>query len=394
MKKIFKIFLFIIVAFIIVIGSYFVYMKFFASKGTVDAFNTVPKEAVFVVETTNLTEAWSAINRSELWQHLVKTQYFGDLDKDIQTVNTFMDSNVIANTLFKDRKLIISAVMSSPRDWDFLFSVDLDKGSATLKVLDNLIDLIEGYKVSKINIKFDSKNYEIIKMTSLKDPKESIFISYGDNVLLVSFNITVLQKSLEQLNDKHWENDKNFKEILATSPGRKLFKIYINYSNLSDFSGTFLTEEDPIIAMMSSSLKYSIFDLDITEDKLSLDGFANMDSVGTYIQAFASIKPGRIGSYDIMTDQTAAFVSITFDNYMNFYNNLMDEYRKSSPEDIEDIDKAMKLMKNVIKINIQRDFFDWIGSEIALYKIRPLSSGSREEDIALVINANNMKLAI
>lgn len=390
MKKVFKFLLFLILFIVIVVSSYFVYMKFFASKGSVDAFNTVPKESVFVVETTNLSEAWSSINRSEFWQNLVKNDYFGDINEDIKIINAFLDSNVVANTLFKGRKLIISAVMYSPKEWDFLFSVDLDKASASFKVIDNLIDKIKGYQVSNIKYKTKDKNYEIIKMTDLKNPKSSIFISYGDNVLLVSFNVAVIQKSLDGLNNNHWKKDKRYVEIMAANPGRKLFKIYINYKNLNDFAGTFLTKEDETISMLSSSLYYSVFDFSLTENMILLDGYANMDSVGTYIQALARVKPGRISSYEVMTNQTAAFVSISFDDYMSFYKNLMEEYRKSSPEDMQDVDKAMNLMKNLIKIDINRDLFSWIGNEIALYKIRPLSSLSRAEDIALVINAKNI----
>ncbi len=382
--------MFAILFLVLVISAYLIYLKFFASRGNVDAFNTVPKESVFIVETTNLSEAWSAINRSELWQHLIRTNYFGELNKDIKIVNSFLDSNIVANTLFKDRKLIVSAVMASPRDWDFLFSVDLDKGSATLKVLDNLIDLIKGYNVTRIRMRSRGRRYEIIKMTDKKNPQSSIYISFDDNVLLVSFDANVIEKSIEESKDKHWKKDKKFTEIMSADPGRKLFKIYINYSNLNAFSRTFLTKEDPVISMISSSLCYSVLDLDFTENMILLDGFANIDSVGSYIHTLAKVKPGRLSSYSIMSNQTAAFVSISFDNYMNFYTGLIDEYKKTSPKDVEELNKYMRLLKNVIKIDINRDFFSWIGNEIALYKIRPLSKVSRAEDVVLVINAKNI----
>ncbi len=390
MKKILKFFLYLIIIFAVGVSGYVIYYKFIAKKGSVDAFNTVPKDALFIIETTDLSKAWTTINNSDLWQHLVETQYFGDINEGIEAVNAFLDSNAFASGLFKGRKLVISGVIASKKDWDFLFSIDLEKGSQTVKTLDKMIDFIDGYKVARNTINVDAGKYEIIQMTDEQDPDFKIFITFADNILLVSFNKAIIEKSLAQLNDNHWNNDKKFVEILQKSPERKLFKIYVKYSNLDDFMQTFLTESDETTEMFANSLAYSILDFDVDENRIILDGFANLDSMSSYVTALAHTAPGKKTAYTIMTDQTAAYVSITFDDYMTFYDNLMDEYAKNNPEDIEDINKATDLLKNVIKIDLQNDFFAWIGNEIALFKIRPLSESSKAEDVAMVIHTNDI----
>lgn len=393
MKKVLKFFMFLILSVVILSAGYFAYLKFFASKGSVDAFNTIPNDAVFIVETTNLSEAWITINNSDLWKYLIKTSYFADLNEDIQLVNSFIDSNTIADKLLKNRKLVIAGVMSTPADWDFLFAVDLEEGSSTIKSLKSLVDLISGFEVVRNNLEIDGKKYEIIKLIDKNNPDFEVFVTFADNILLVSFNGSIIEKSLRQLNDNHWQTNNKFTEVQQQIPGRKQFKFYVNYSAVDDFAGTFLTAEDETISMLSASLAYSIFNFEISGDLVDLEGFTNLDSVGSYVQALAGVAPGKMTAYQIMTNQAAAYVSIAFDDYNTFYNNLMNEYSKNYPDDAEDIETGMNLVKNVIKIDVENDLFAWFGNEVALFKIRPLSDLSREEDIALVIHANDIDLA-
>ncbi len=394
MKKVLKFFMFLIIAGLVAAGGYFIYIKFIATKGTVDAFNTVPKDAVFVIETTNLSQAWTTISSSDLWQYLIKTDYFADLNEDIETVNMFLDSNVIADNLLSDRKLVISGVMANAADWDFLFSVDLEKGSATVKSLKSIIGLIPGFDVTHNEITVNSGKYDVIKLVDKKDKDSQFFLTFVDNILLVSFNGNIIQKSLEGLDDNHWQADQKFTQIMQQIPGRKQFKLYVNYDKIDDFTQTFLTEDDETISMLSSSLAYSVMNLNIEGDMLSFDGFANLDSTGgSYVQALANVPPGRLTAYQIMTNQVAAYISISFDDYHKFYNNLMDEYAKNYPDDVADMDKGLNLVKNVIKIDVENDLFSWIGNEVALFKIRPLSNVSKDDDIALVIQANDIDLA-
>ena len=57
MKKLFKFFLILVVLFGLGLGAYIVYLKYFASAGNVNAFNTVPSETIFIIETDNMSEA-------------------------------------------------------------------------------------------------------------------------------------------------------------------------------------------------------------------------------------------------------------------------------------------------------------------------------------------------
>lgn len=394
MKKFFKIVFYTLLVLIVITGaSYLTWHFFLKSKSNLDAFATIPEDAVFIVETTDLSKAWKQISESDLWQYLMKTEYFSDLNKDIESIDKYIKSNQkIADMILNNRKLIVSAHMTSGVNSSFLFSVDLKDMAATIGSMENALKLIDGFKVEKTEFKAenDNKKFDIVKLTSEKNPKEVFFISFVDNILLVSFDGVLIEKAISQRNDEHWNKDNKFQEIMVELAQRKLFKIYFNYSYFNKYSKTFLTSEDEIIKMLSESLAYSIFDIDIKGTKFSLEGFTNLDSVNSYVRALVNVEPGKLRAYDIMTNQSAAYFSISFKDYMTFYNNLMDEYRKSNPAEVEEIEKSIGLVEDLLGVDLHRDFFSWIGEEVALFKVRPISEESRMEDIVIAIHANDI----
>ncbi len=391
MKKFLKVFLVVVIIAAMCWGGFFVYKTFFQSKKSIDAFAAIPEDAIFIVETTNLMKAWSDISSSDLWQYLMQTSYFSDVNKDIEKIDKYIKSNSIASTILKNRKLIMSAHMISAVGWDFLFTIDLKEAARTIGSLESAIGLIDGYTIDKKEFKPEKgEAYEIIQLTNEEDKNDKIFISFVDNVILVSFTGVIIERAILQKEDKHWDFNKKFQEVMTELGARKLFKVYFNFSLLGQFSKSFLTEEDETMKMLSESLAFAIFDINIKGKKLSLEGLANIDSTTSYVKALADVEPGKMRAYEILTDQTAAFVSICFSNYKTFHNNLLNQYRKDSPEDVEEIEGYIKKVNKIFNIDIDKDLFGWIGQEISVFKIRPMDAESREEDIVIAINATDI----
>ena len=392
MKKFLKIFFIFIIIVLIAGGGYLVYTKFFAKKTTRDAFAMIPDNAIFIVETTDLSKAWANISDSELWQYLIKTSYFADVNEDINKADKYLNSNKIASLFLKNRKLIMSAHMTSGVTWDFLITVDLKDAAGKIENLESAIGLVPGYKMKKREFKGidDKKAYNIVELTNETNPKDKIFISFVDNIILISFTGTIIEKAIEQKNDNHWSENNYFTEIMNDLAGRQLFKLYFSYAQLNKFSQSFLSTEDDVIKMLSESLAFSIFDLNLQGKKFSLTGFTNLDSANSYVRALVNVQPGKMRAYEIMTDQTAAYLNICFDDYMLFYNNLLEQFAKDSPEDLVEIERYKKKLDNIFKIDIEEDLFSWIGQEIAIFKVRPLSAESREMDIVIAINAKDI----
>ena len=60
----------------LLVGGFIGYHKLFRKTVDINAFSAVPSDAAFVIETENLSKAWSTLSGSALWQYLKSTEYF------------------------------------------------------------------------------------------------------------------------------------------------------------------------------------------------------------------------------------------------------------------------------------------------------------------------------
>ncbi len=81
MKKFFKWFFIIIMLIVIAGGAWYVYDNYIAKRTIRNHFSLVPEDAVFIVETTNLSEAWTEISKSNIWKNLLNSKTFEDINE-------------------------------------------------------------------------------------------------------------------------------------------------------------------------------------------------------------------------------------------------------------------------------------------------------------------------
>ncbi len=382
MKTFLKIFLIIVVIASVLGGGYYVYDQYFSKSDGRDALTLIPEDAIFVVETSNLTEGWTAVSDSKIWSHLLQNEYFKDINEYVDMIDSYLKENSAVNLVLSDRKLLLSAHMISGVDWDFLYVVDLQSASAIGGGLDKALAFIEGYNV---NVR-EFKGEKIIELVNETDPKDVVYMANVDNLLVVSFVGALIEKAINQKDDLHWKNNAFFQEVSTDLSSRKLMKFYFNYAQLNAFSQSFLDAEEEMLKELGLSLRFSGFDVNLENERLSFEGFTSMDSVASYIKALAGVAPGKMRAYELLSDQTAFYLSMNFDSYPDFYQKLTDQYRTGNAEDMDDIDKNVKMLEKLLKIDLNEDFFSWIGHEIAFAKLRPKNS-ARIEDVVVAIHA-------
>jgi antitoxin component YwqK of YwqJK toxin-antitoxin module len=142
--------------------------------------------------------------------------------------------------------------------------------------------------------------------------------------------------------------------------------------------------------MLGKSLKFSAFNINLEDELLSFDGVTNLDSSASYIKALSGVRPGKMQAYEIVSDRAAMYLSIGFDDFYDFYNKLTEQYKSGNPGEIEDIAGNVALLEKFLGISIKENFTDYIGSEIALVKLRP-GINTRPEDVVAVVHSKNMQ---
>lgn len=388
MKKFLKIFMFLILFAVLAGGGYYVFINYIQDKPQRNAFSIIPNDAIFMFETSNLTEGWTAVSDSKLWQQMMKNPYLNELDAEIKMVDEYLKKNKAVELVLKDRQLFVSAHMTSAINWDFIFVVDLQNAKALTDGLAPALKVVEGYQINQRNY----KDIEIIEMQNKQNAKEIIYFAQIDNLILISFSGVLTERAITQRYDNFWSTDPKFLEATTDLSERKLFKFYFNYNQLNNFSKTFFEEEDEIMLMLDNALAYTALNINLEDEQLSFDGYTSVDSMGSYIKALAAVEPGKRRAHEIISNQAALYFSMGFQDYNTFYQNLIAEFEKGNAKDMEDIEKGIGLVEKLLKINLQEDFFNWIGNEIAFVKIRPTSQ-TRMEDVIVAIHANDIETA-
>ena len=129
MKTFLKTILILILIGVIGYGGYYLYTRY-GTKTDRHAYTAIPDDAIFIVETENLSKAWTEISNSNMWKHLINNPLFSDINEDIKALDKWLNNNPALDFVLNNRRLLMSAHMTSGVDYDFVFVVDLQKQSA------------------------------------------------------------------------------------------------------------------------------------------------------------------------------------------------------------------------------------------------------------------------
>jgi hypothetical protein len=386
MKRTKKVLLWIFIILVVIAGSVAAWFFFTESKNR-DPFTVIPDDAVFIIETNNLTKGWSTLSDSKMWKHMITNEHFKDISADAATLDSLIKGNETMNLVFSERELYISAHMISETDYDFIFIVDMQQASKVSFIKDYIGSILKVFDYSMAKRTF--KGTEIMELTDNKTGKV-VSLSFIDNLLVCSYSKPLIEAAIMQKDKENWGKKEKFKQVAGEISSKKLFNFYFNYSMLAKYMKCYMSEDDDMITSLGNSLSYSAFNVNLEDERLSFSGYTNLkDSTQTYLKALCDVSPGKMGADVVISDQASVYLAMCFDNFNDFREKLEKQYASEKADDYEDYSKKIKKVEKLFKIDLQEDFFSWIGTEIAYVMLRP-NSNSKEKDMVVAINAKNI----
>lgn len=389
MSKTVKVILWLLVIIIVLAAAIAAYF-YFSDSGKRNALTALPSDAVYIIETDNLTEAWATLRESQIWKNLLQSPKFDGINADAMAMDSLINGNKTLEMLFADRQLVISAHMITLTDYDFIFAVNLSKASKVSFLTKYIKDIIGYYDYS-----FGKRNYkgtEIIELTD-KESHEVISLCFIDNILVCSYSPLLIERSIEQKDSEFWIKNPNLRMVSTEVKGNKLFNFYINYSRIADFMKTYVSNPSAFVNSLSNSLFFSAFNVTFENDKLLWEGYTSVnDSIPSYYKAIADQTPARFRAYEMISDKAALYLSMSFGSSETFFNKLKEVFRAEDTTKAQDYEKTIKKVEKVLKVDLQREFFNWIGNEIAFVKLQP-SANANEYDALAIIQANDIDMA-
>ncbi len=386
MKKIIRT---LVILLLVGIIGFAAYIYFLETKKR-DVFTVIPKDAIYIIETDNLTEGWEALRSSTIWHNLTSNEYFEDIHSSAVSLDSLIHGDKKINKILSDKKLMISAHMLGSDDFDFLFAIDIQQASKLGFLKDYIESILNIYDYTME--KQEYKTSELMVLTHMKDG-DVLYLSFIDNILICSYAESIIKSSIDiSQSENNWTDDMAFKTLKSELSSSSLFRFYLNYSYLQAYAQYYLQEQDDNLAMLCSVLRHTAWNINFESERFSMDGFTSLKDTNSYFHAMLGVKPGERKADKILSDQTAIYLSICFEDYMEFYQNISTQFSSEDTTTAENYQKNMQRIEKLFKINIEEDFFSWIGSEIAFCKMRP-NINTKEKDALAIIHTKDIDLA-
>lgn len=389
MSKRKKIILGIMLLLVLSVGGFIAYIMLQETKNR-NPFTAIPDDAIYIIETTDLTEGWTKISDSKMWNHIKTNKHFADISKSAATLDSLIKGDETMDMLFSNRQLLVSAHMISGNDYDFVFVVNMKQASKITFIKDYIRGIVGGYGYSMNKRIFEGN--EILELTDNKT-LEVLYITFIDNLFVGSYSPVLIEKSLKQKDQGNWIKNNAFQAVADEISSKKIFNFYFNYSLLTKYMTCYLSEESDIVNSLASSLRFSAFNVNFEDERLSFSGYTNVnDSIPSYAKALVDISPGELSADKIISDKAALYFSLGFSDFNEFFKNLQTEFADEKATDYESYSKNIAKIEKFFKVDLKEDFFDNIGNEIAFVKLKPVAN-AKEDDIAVVIHTNDIENA-
>ncbi len=367
--------------------AYQTYVFTLAEEDNIKPIYLVPNDAVFILDTERPIDTWEEINASEIWQHLKKNAYFNDISKSANTLDNIVKEQKSILNFIGERDVLISAHVYKPKNYDFLYIVDLEKLSK-LDFFKSSISQLTGdsFKITKRIF----QNHEITELYD-KSKRETLHIAFIKNQLIASYTHILVENSINQYQKPVIGRDVNFVEITKETPEDGFFKVFFQYKYLHKYLSCFTNKANKEVAEnIQNSLYYSGFDVSLIEGTIiQAEGFTNVqENSESYLTAIQKSGKGKRTIANVAPKNTALYVSFAFDSFDTFQENF-EELKKEKPQEFEIYNQQIKEIENTLDINIKENVYSWIGNEVALIHFN--SSLSRnKKDVAAIFKTTDI----
>ena len=368
----------------------FIWFRFsFSESKNLKSIYLVPQDAVYIITSKKPIKNWKKIKESAIWKHLRSNAYFSELTKSANTLDTILQENEKLFELLGSKELVVSAHTISKKKYDFLFIVDLKK---TAKLIQFKSILKKLFNANFTITERTHKKVEIIEFYN-KKTRETLYIAIINNNLIASYTHTLIEASIEQLNQPTIGRDLKYLEINQQVGNAKMLRLFVQYAFVEKFAAIYTDSNLDWLKELNKTLIYSGFDIDlIAGEKIIADGFTNINENSfSYLNTLQNSGVGKQDIAKVAPQKTSVYSSFGFEDYGLFYKNYQ-QLQEENPIVFKEANENTKRIEKLLEIDIANNFISWIDDEIALIKLKRNNLG-KNNDFALVLKVKNAALA-
>jgi len=379
LKKILLALALILVAFV----GYLAYVWYFTNDNFLRQIYLVPKDAVYVLQTSDPVKGWKKFSGSKVWNQLKQHPKFADIAKSADAIDKFFKDNESLLGRLGSRDFTLSAHITKFNDYDFLFILDISKASKIGLLKNNAENLFAslGYRVT-------ARKYKKETIYEMYDAAfhETLFLSLVSNQAVCSYYGLLVENAIDEQENPQIAKENKFIEVEKLTKEGGLARFFINYNYASDFLRCYMSSNGGVASDISSVLGFSGLSIGFDNDDIDISGYTNLkDSSDGYMRALLESGKGKVAAYSILPARTAAFTSLGCDNFLSFYDNLT-RVLKHDTKAFTAFESNVAKIEKLLKINLKTNFYSWMGDEVVLSENASVIHAAQEYIITIHTN--------
>jgi len=359
----------------------------FYPSNRVPSIQLVPENAVFIIESDRPVKNWDEITGSDSWQFLNRNEYFLEVTRSIQSIDSVLNRNKGIFSMLGERSLWVSFHMTSPKEMGILYTVDLSSISQ-IKLLKNSVNSILDQDLTMS--RRDYNGFEVLELYSRKNGK-TLYLCFVENQLVISYSPGLLEMSVDQYKNPVLSRDTEFlsvrSEVLGSDGGLRL---YIQHDFLDEFGLKYANRPSPFLQQLEEIFDFTGFAFDFSDRRwIRAIGATQLDRDHKgFVTVLQKSGSSTLGLAEIAPKRTAAFVRYGFTDFESFYENytsLANRY----PNSYREIESGISSTEKFLKIDRQKNLYRWIGDEIGVLYL-PSERNPGDNEVAVVIKADTI----
>ncbi|MBI1305271.1 MAG: DUF3352 domain-containing protein [Bacteroidetes bacterium] len=381
-----KILLWVLLVLVVAIGSFVAYLYISPDKN-INGLYLVPSDAFYILESDEPIDDWNTMSSSPVWQFLKQHPYFADITSDANYLDDLIKNNDLLFRMLGSRKFIMSAHQTRPKDYDFLFAIDL-KRTAKAGILNNTLE--KTLKSSGMTVTFrDYNGYELIE--SMDDAKDVLTMCKVKNFLVCSYSSSLVEKAIDEVEKPVIARDLHFQDVYKRVDTKGIGRLYIQYSKIDEMMACYMSQPDDMINTLSEALRFSALDLVVNENDWQVNGFTNLNETNdSYLLALLHAGKSKNQVADVLSNRSAFYLSFNFTSMNLFYSEL-DVVLQKDEKAYSEFQKNQKKIENLLGISVQEDLLSWISDEVTVAQMRSNEYTSRADNLVVCIRTDDLK---
>lgn len=278
-------------------------MKSATVSQNTDIFISLPENAFSILKINNLQNFSDALlYNNNYWRDLAKINDIGDIHYILSTLDSLKESSPEINSFMENRKLMISTYVDSSANFKHLISTQISASEWTT---------VQNFMHTYV--------------------KKTFYFCYENEIFIASSNRELLDASKQQIKSKIAiiKADSAFTQISASSGTKATANWFLDMKQSKKLINRFFQSDiTQILSITKDYDSWCCFDLDLSEDKIIINGFADGNGKNDIIHIFQGQTTNSNTLSSVMPYNTYFFRHYAISDFGLFQNKLA-EYREA-----------------------------------------------------------------